>query len=166
MVKFLDATSLAPGAFNASFPGGSAETKVRRVLKGPSGARVDLNVRAAHPFHDPWSNARVETAGVRSIGGLGAALDVARKSRAQHYSRRPCGRYDEVLQAVRNNLVHLSGTALDTTLPPYDSLKNGGGFTLRDFLDNEGLVQDFVFAISRFVTDQYVELRSSGVLYT
>ena len=70
---------------------------------------------------------------------------------------------DEVLQAIRNNLVHLSGDALSTPLPRYDFLKPG--FALRDFLEDERLVHDFVTAIPRFVTSQYVRLRRAGSLY-
>lgn len=53
----------------------------------------------------------------------------------------------------------LPGAALDTPLPGYDVLESGS--VLLDDL----LVQDFVAAISRFVTVQYVEFRRSGTLH-
>ncbi|WP_163003071.1 hypothetical protein, partial [Pseudomonas viridiflava] len=103
-------------------------------------------------------------AGVPTVGGLGVALEIARNQLACVTAEDLALDFDEVLQAVRNNLVHLSGAALDTPLPRFDVLQSG--FALRDFLLNDLLVQDFVAAISRFVTTQYVKLRHSGTLYT
>ncbi|MCA6216701.1 hypothetical protein KGA65_09145 [Ideonella sp. B7] len=164
IVKFDDAMPLAVGDFGTSFAGAPVEIKVKRVPKNANGTRIDLNIVAPSPLHDHWTSPTVETPGVPTVGGLGAALDIARNRLACVTAEDLALDFDEVLQAVRNNLVHLSGAALDTPLPHFDFLKRD--FALRDFLLNDLLVQDFVAAIARFITVQYVELRRSGTLYT
>lgn len=164
IVKFHDAMPLGVADFSSSFAGAPVEIKLKRVLKNMSGTRIDINIVAPNPLHEHWTSATVEKTGVPTIGGLGAALDIARNQVACVTAEDLALDFDEVLEAVRNNLVHLSGTALDTPLSRFDFLKSG--FALRDFLLDDRLVQDFVAAISRFVTGQYVELRRSGTLFT
>jgi len=164
IVKFHDTMPLDVADFGVSFAGAPVEIKLRRVPKNKAGTRIDLNIVAPNPFHEHWTSAMVETSGVPTVGGLGAALDIARNELACVTAEDLAIDLDEVLQAVRNNLVHLSGVALDTPLPRYNFMKSG--FALRDFLLDDLLVQDFVTAISRFVTVQYVKLRSAGTLYT
>ncbi|NWA28572.1 hypothetical protein HX866_27155 [Pseudomonas gingeri] len=164
IVQFHDAMPFGVSDFGSSFADASVEIKLKRVPKNRNGTRIDLNIVAPNPLHEHWTTSTVETPGVRTVGGLGAALDIARNEVVCVTAEDLALDFDEVLQAVRNNLVHLSGAALDTPLPRFDILKSG--FTLRDFLLEDLLVQDFVAAISRFVTVQYVKLRSSGTLYT
>lgn len=164
IVKFHDAMPLSVSDFDASFAGAPVEIKLKRVPKGVDGKRIDLNIVAPNPLHEHWTTSMVATPAVLTVGGLGAALDIARNKVACVTAEDLALDFDEVLQAVRNNLVHLSGTALDTPLPRFDVLKRG--FALRDFLLDDRLVQDFVAAISRFVTVQYGKLRRSGTLYT
>lgn len=164
IVKFRDVVPLEATDFSNSFGGSPVEIKLKRVPKNMSGTRIDINVVAPSPLHEHWTTATVDRHGVPTVGGLGAALDIARNELACVTAEHLALDFDEVLQAVRNNLVHLSGEALDTPLPRYDVLKSG--FVLQDFLLDDRLVQDFVAAISRFVTVQYVELRSSGKLYS
>jgi len=164
IVKFHDAMPLGVTDFVNSFAGTPVEIKLKRVPKNASGTRVDLNIVAPNPLYEHWTTSTVETPGALTVGGLGAALDIARNQVACVTAEDLALDFDEVLQAVRNNLVHLSGAALDAPLPRFDFLKSG--FALRDFLLDDLLVQDFVAAISRFVTVQYVELRRSGTLYT
>lgn len=164
IVKFHDAMPLDVADFGSSFAGAPVEIKLKRVPKNMSGTRIDLNIVAPNPLHEHWTTAMVEKPGVPTVGGLGAALDIARNQVACVTAEDLALDFDEVLEAVRNNLVHLSGAALDTPLSRFDVLKKG--FTLRDFLLEDLLIQDFVAAISRFVTGQYVELRRSGTLYT
>lgn len=68
---------------------------------------------------------------------------------------------DEVIQVVRNNLVHLSGQALTTPLTAIDP---SGGFTLEDFLSDPRKVYDLIIGVPRFINKQYVELRRAGHL--
>lgn len=164
IVKFHDVLPLGVSDFGSSFSGAPVEIKVKRVPKNVSGSRIDLNIVAPNPFHEHWTTATVETPGVPTVGGLGAALDIARNQLACITAEDLALDFDEVLQAVRNNLVHLSGAALDTPLPHFEFLRSG--FALRDFLLDDLLVHDFVAAISRFITVQYVALRRSGKLYT
>lgn len=164
ILKFHDSMPFGVSDFGSSFAGAPVEIKLKRVLKKAGGTRIDLNVVAPNPLHEHWTTSTVETPGVLTVGGLGAALDIARNQVFCVTSEDLAMDFDEVLKAVRNNLVHLSGAALDTTLPRFDFIKSG--FTLRDFLAEDLLVQDFVAAISRFVTVQYVKLRTAGTLYT
>ncbi|WJN58895.1 hypothetical protein [Pseudomonas sp. SO81] len=164
IVKFQGSMPLGVSDFITSFAGAPVQIKLKRVPKDRSGTRVDLNIVAPNPLCEHWTSATIATPGVRTVGGLGAALDIARNQVACVTAEDLALDFDEVLQAVRNNLVHLSGVALDTPLPRFDVIKSG--FSLRDFLMEDLLVQDFVAAISRFVTVQYVKLRSSGTLYS
>lgn len=164
IVRFHDPMSLGVNDFGTSFAGAPVEIQLRRVPKDAGGARIDLNVIAPTPLHEHWTTSAVQTSGVPTVSGLGAALNIARNVEACVTAEDLALDFDEVLQAVRNNLVHLSGEALNTPLPRFDIIKNG--FALRDFLLDDLLVQDFVAAISRFVTVQYVNLRRSGTLYT
>jgi len=164
ILKLHDAMPLSPADFGTSFAGAPAEIKLKRVPKNSSGTRIDINIVAPDPLLAHWTTTTVETPGVQTVSGLGAALDIARNQIACVTAEDLALDFDEVLQAIRNNLVHLSGAALDTPLPRFDMLKSG--FALKDFLLDDRLVQDFVAAISRFVTVQYVELRRAGTLYT
>lgn len=164
IVKFDGTMPLAVDDFATSFSGAPVEIKVKRVPKYANRTRIDINIVAPNPLHDHWTSPTVEMPGAPTVGGLGEALDIARNRLACVTAEDLALDLDEVLQAVRNNLVHLSGAALDTPLPRFDFLKRD--FALRDFLLDEHLVQDFVAAISRFVTGQYVELRRSGTRYT
>lgn len=164
ILKFDDAMPLDVTDFSSSFSNASVEIKLKRVPKRSNGSRIDLSIVAPNPLFEHWTTATVETPGVATVGGLGAALDIARNQVACVTAEDLALDFDEVLQAVRNNLVHLSGAALDTPLPRFNVLK--GNFALRDFLLDDRLVEDFVAAVSRFVTVQYVKLRSSGTLYT
>lgn len=163
IVKFPDAMPLGVADFGSSFAGAPVEIKLKRVPKNKSGTRIDLSIVAPNPLHEHWTTETVATQGSPTVGGLGTALDIARNKVACVTAADLALDFDEVLQAVRNNLVHLSGAALDTPLQRYDFLKSR--FTLRDFLLDDLLVQDFVAAMSRFVTAQYVELRRSGTLH-
>jgi len=164
IVKFHDTMPLGVTEFSDSFADGPVEIKLKRVLKNMSGTRIDLNIVAPNPLYQHWTTETVERPGEPTVGGLGAALDIARNELSCVTAEDLALDFDEVLQAVRNNLVHLSGAAPDTPLPHFNFIKTG--FTLRDFLATDLLVQDFVAAISRFVTAQYVKLRHSGTLYT
>ncbi|MDH0681700.1 hypothetical protein [Achromobacter animicus] len=164
IVKFHDEMPLGVNDFSSSFSGAPVEIKLKRALKNISGSRICLNLAVPDAFLDHWSTATVEKLGVSTVGGLGAALKIARNQVACVTAEDLALDFDEVLQAVRNNLVHLSGAALNTPLPRFDVIKSG--FVLRDFLLDDLLVQDFVAAISRFVSVQYVKLRSSGTLHT
>lgn len=164
IVKFHDPMPLAVNDFGSSFASVPVEIELRRVPKGGNSARIDLNVIAPNPLYDHWTPSTIATPGALTVGGLGAALDIARNRLSCITAADLAIDFDEVLQAIRNNLVHLSGEALSTPLPRFDFLKSG--FALRDFLAEDMLVQDFVAAISRFVTTQYVGLRRSGKYYT
>jgi hypothetical protein len=165
MIEFVDPMPRTVADFPTSFATAPVDIQVRRVLKDKTNKRIDLHILAPQPLHEHWSSSMISTPAASTISGLGAALDIARHHERCVTAEDLAEDFDEVLQAVRNNLIHLSGAALNTALPQYDSLEPSGNFTLRDFLKNEGLVHDFVVTIPRFITDQYVKLRHGGTLF-
>lgn len=165
MIEFTDQMPLTVADFQTSFATEPVHIQVRRVLKGKNNKRIDLQILAPQPLHEHWSSSKIFFPAANTVSGLGAALDIARHREQCVTAEDLAEDFDEVLQVVRNNLVHLSGAALSTALPQYDSLEPSGSFTLRDFLKNDGLVHDFVVTIPRFITDQYVKLRHGGTLF-
>jgi hypothetical protein len=166
VIEFVDAMPRAVSDFTTSFATEPVNIQVRRVLKDKSNKRIDLHILAPKPLHEHWSQDTIATPAARTVGGLGEALDIARHREQCVTAEDLAEDFDEVLQAVRNNLVHLSKSALNTALPQYDFLDSSGNFTLRDFLANEGLVHDFIVTVPRFITEQYVKLRQGGTLYS
>ncbi|MGF6732784.1 hypothetical protein OKW50_004929 [Paraburkholderia youngii] len=164
LVAFSDTMPRTVADFSTSFPAAPVPIQVRRVIKDRTGTRIDLQIKTPQPLHEHWSTSGVATPAVRTVGGLGAALDIARNQEACVSPEDLPQDFDKVLQAVRNNLVHLSGAALNTPLSQFDRLKASGHFTLGDFVENEKLVHDFIVTIPRFVTAQYVKLRQQGTL--
>ena len=100
----------------------------------------------------------------RRVRGLGAALDIARTQERIIAEEDLTPDFDGVIQAVRNNLVHLSSDALNTHLPDYDNLTPGRQYLLRDFLRSPEMVFDLVNNVPQFVNEQYFRLRQTGHL--
>lgn len=164
LLEFSDVMLRTVADFSTSFPAAPVPIKIRRVIKDKANTRIDLQIKAPQPLHEHWSTSKVAAQAVKTVGGLGAALEIARNREGCVTPEDLAEDFDKVLQAVRNNLVHLSGEALNTPLSQFDRLKASGDFTLRDFVTNENLVHDFIVTIPRFVTDQYVKLRQQGTL--
>lgn len=98
----------------------------------------------------------------KRISGLGEALRVSRTVENIVTSRVLPVDFDDVIKAVRNNLIHLSGTALNENLTIYAARSSSGSFTLKDFLSDPEMVFDFVINVPRFISEQYVDLRKAG----
>lgn len=134
------------------------EISIRREINQAKN-RVDLLIKAPPCLIDHWSSNRIIQRGqLKSIGGLGEALRVARE--VEHIitpSDLPID-VDEVLKAVRNNLIHLSNDSMELVLPQYASMSTIGAFTLENFINTPNLVFDLIADIPRFVNDQYVKL--------
>lgn len=104
-----------------------------RVIKYKANTRIDLQIKAPQPLHEHGSTSKVAAQAVKTVGGLGAALEIARNREGCVTPEDLAEDFDKVLQAVRNNLVHLSGEALNTPLSQFDRLKArdfAGFFTL------------------------------------
>ena len=101
----------------------------------------------------------VQPANPMSLGGLGEALDVARnKEKIISPSDLPPD-MDEILKAVRNNLIHLSNESLETDLTKISTLSVA---TVREFVANEELVFDLISDVPEFINNQYVKLWKAG----
>ncbi|MBK9209296.1 MAG: hypothetical protein IPL71_13730 [Anaerolineales bacterium] len=97
-----------------------------------------------------------------SVDGLGEALRIARSVEGVVTPLDLPIDVDDVVKAVRNNLIHLSSDSMDVELPKFASLNPNGKFTVKDFIDKPNLVFDFVIDIPRFVNEQYVKLWKAG----
>ncbi len=121
--------------------------------------RVDLLVRDPRDLIDHWSTNAIVQPAIRRVNGLGEALNIARNIERFINPRVLLEDFDEVIKVIRNNLVHLSGAALNTHLPMFDYRSPTNIFTLQNFLEDDELVYDFVTNVPRFISGQYNELR-------
>ena len=113
---------------------------------------------------DHWSSNSVEKVAVtKNIGGLGEALRIARQVENVIDPADLPTDMDDVLKAIRNNLIHFSSNSMNTELPRFASRSPIGRFTLKDFVKDTELVFDLVTEIPRFVNEQYVKLWRAGV---
>ena len=143
--------------------GGTLPIEIR-IRRDGNPAREDLLIRAPQFLIDYWSGNRiVQPAQMNSVDGLGEALRIARTlERVITPLDLPID-VDDVVKAVRNNLIHLSSDSTDVVLPRFAALSPNGRFTVRDFVDKPNLVFDFVIDIPRFVNEQYVRLWKAGI---
>lgn len=97
----------------------------------------------------------------KKIWGLSQALSIARDEERLITAADLPPDLDDVLKAIRNNLLHLSAESFNAKLPRYNSISTIGSYTLADFIRDKELVSTFVIDIPRFVNDQYVKLWKS-----
>lgn len=132
-----------------------------------SRGRIDLVVKCPPFLIDHLSSNRiVQPATTNNIGGLSEALQIARE--IEHmidHVDLPLD-VDEVLKAIRNNLIHFSSDSLDIELVRYATYSPAGRFTLGDFLKNSQMIFDLITEIPQFVNDQYVKLWRNGIHVT
>lgn len=160
-LTFPDPMPKLPADLNVS-AGGTLPIEIR-VRRDGNPAREDLLIRAPQFLIDHWSGNRViQPAQTNSVDGLGEALRIARNvERVITPLDLPID-VDDVVKAVRNNLIHLSSDSMDVELPRFAALSPNGSFTVKEFIDKPNLVFDFVIDIPRFVNDQYVKLWKAG----
>jgi hypothetical protein len=139
------------------------EIRIRRVAKKDN--KFDLLIKDPPAYLlDHFScNRIVESGQPKSIGGLGEALGIARNVERIITPLDLPTDVDEVLKAVRNNLIHLSSESMHTELPQYAYMSSSGQFTIADFVAKQELVFDLVTDIPRFVNEQYVKLWKAGI---
>jgi len=149
----------SPSDFQASAQANTPlPVQIRRKVRANG---FDLLVRS-DSLVDHWSPNTVNQPAQQTISGLGAALDIARNREQIITEEDLTLDFDSVIKAVRNNLIHLSGDALNTHLPDYDNLTPGRNYTLRDFLNSPEMVFDLVTNVPQFVNEQYYKLRQQG----
>ena len=124
---------MSPADFSSTFGSSGIEVEIRRNLSPKK--RIDLLIKAPEDFIDYWSTATiVQAKASKRVNGLGEALNIARNKEGFLSSKVLPEDFDEVIKAIRNNLVHLSGQALDTHLSMFDERSPSNRFTLQDFL--------------------------------
>jgi hypothetical protein len=158
-ITFRDPNLKPPTEFHTSSGGqASVQISLRRYLNARNDGRVDLYVLAPPCLIDHWSPSDVEQpANLKSIGGLGQALRIARDvEKFLQPSKLPL-ELDDVLLSVRNNLIHLSEDTLDARLNLAG--EDNRPMTLRQFLDDPWTMSSFVSTVVRFVNESYVELK-------
>lgn len=96
------------------------EIQIRRD-KNP--AREDLLIKAPQFLIDHLAGNRIiQPAQTKSIGGLGEALSIARDIEGVITPSDLPIDVDDVIKAVRNNLIHLSSDLMDVELPKVCSI--------------------------------------------
>jgi hypothetical protein len=162
-LTFLDPMPRGPNDLSVSAGGVlPVDIKIRREINSAK-KRIDLLIKAPLFLIDHLSgNQVVQPAQTNSINGLGEALKIARDIEKVITPLDLPPDVDEVLLAVRNNLIHLSNDSLDVGLPKFAVLSPTGRFTVKNFISKPNLVFDLVTDIPRFVNDQYVKLWKAG----
>ncbi|MBD1930275.1 MULTISPECIES: hypothetical protein [Cyanophyceae] len=139
------------------------DIEIRRS-ENSSKKRVDLVVKCPSFLVEHWSpNNVVQPAVTNNIGGLGEALRIARDVEGIIDPVDLPLDVDEVLKALRNNLIHFSSNSMEAELKRYSAYSSDGRFTLKDFVNNTQMVFDLVTEIPRFVNEQYIKLFQSGI---
>lgn len=139
--------------------GGATEVgiSIRRLIKPlSSGDRTDIYMLVPESVVDHLSVNIPSSPAQRSVSGLGAALRVIRYSEDLVSLVELPLDFEEVLTVVRNNLIHLSGEAMEKPLTMMDP---SGDYKLKDFLDDDEAVFDFITSIPDFINGQYMKLK-------
>ena len=134
---------------NTSTSPSHLNVKIKRIKKYGDNY---LEIRNVDDLIDFWSSNNIIQAGQIQIGGLGKAIDISRNTANILSVNDLPPDLDKVIQAVRNNLIHLSGSAMDEVV-----MKNHENIdiTLGDFLENKNRVFDAVCTIGGTINTLY-----------
>ncbi|MCU5303201.1 hypothetical protein OCE40_15040 [Bacillus toyonensis] len=160
-LTFQESLPKSPADFQSLLSTSSpVEVQIRRTVKKRIGRddRIDFNIISPLPdLLDYWSKDTKESeADENNVGGLGEALNIARTREGFLTPAILPLDVDEVIQKVRNNLIHLSGDSLQAELPSL-------GITLKEFLNDERKVYSLMTRVPRFINGQYIDLKQQGV---
>lgn len=133
----------------------SLPVRIKRIVRG---ANTIMEIRNANSLADFWSLNNVVTPGVMSISGLGAAIDISRNHANILTDIDLPSDLDDVIQAVRNNLIHLSNAALQQNVTT-----SSGVSTLENFIRDKNKVSDTIFTIGETINSIYTKL-TNGTL--
>jgi hypothetical protein len=92
----------------------------------------------------------IEANGVKSVSGLGAALKIAREDEDIIKNHMFPLDLDSPVKAVRNNLIHLSGEAMNEDVHE--------GKSLKEFIKSTDLVFDTISSITVVIEDLYLRI--------
>lgn len=156
-ISFPNPMPKALADFQAATGGNEIDVEIRRIIKQKSDGtqRVDLVLINPPQLIDHWSTDQIQQVAQKSIGGLGAALDIARNKEGILSASDLPTDFDKVIQIVRNNLIHLSGDILTTPLPDFPHPHD----TLLGFLQDAGMIADLIGLVTQFVNQQYLKLK-------
>tara|TARA_R110002049_G_scaffold13868_1_gene59803 strand:- start:3609 stop:4742 length:1134 start_codon:yes stop_codon:yes gene_type:complete len=117
-----------------------------------------LEIRDVDYLKDFWSSDVVNQHGQVNISGLGAALRVARDVNAANILDATvlATDIDDVIQQVRNNLIHLSGDAITNTIAAV-------GMSLEDFASDQARVFDTISSISDAIDKLYSKIADGTI---
>lgn len=130
------------------------EVRIKRLRKND---RNILEIRNVDEILDFWSSDTVAQAGQIQIGGLGAAIRISRNEAEILTPTDLPPDLDRVIQAVRNNLIHLSGSAMEQEVTL--NYRNES-VSLGDFLNNKNRVFDAVCTIGETIDTLYKRIAS------
>lgn len=134
------------------------EAKIKRVIKR---GKVYLEIRDTADIFDFWSSDTVTEVGTAQISGLGTAISIGRGPANIINSIDLPADTDKVIQIVRNNLIHLSGAALQTVVVPAEPGKPA--ITLEEYIKDDYKVFDLLCSIGQTINSLYVDI-AKGVL--
>ena len=134
------------------------EAKIKRVLKK---GKVYLEIRDTVDILDFWSSNVVTETGTAQISGLGTAISIGRGPANIINAIVLPADTDKVIQIVRNNLIHLSGAALQTVVIPAEGATPA--ITLGDYIKDDYKVFDLLCSIGQTINLLYVDI-ANGTL--
>lgn len=150
LVNFNGDTESSAVSYVAADGVATSETvRVKRVLRA---GRWFLEIRDVDNLKEYWSSNHVTQAGSVNIGGLGKALKVARYDEGILDGATLPSDTDEIIQKVRNNLIHLSGDALTA------AISDTNNETLETFVSSQIKVYDVISSICNTIEGLYTKI--------
>ncbi|MBL3547329.1 hypothetical protein [Chryseobacterium sp. KMC2] len=135
-----------------SNPGDPTYKRVRiKRVKQPDGNFI-LEIKNIGDLFDYWSSDQITTTGTAQVSGLGAAINIGRNLLGIITPIDIPEDLDRPIQAVRNNLIHLSGNSMSEVVQQ-DTV--GNDITLKEFLIDRNRVFDAVCTIGNSINMLY-----------
>ncbi|KAA0126307.1 hypothetical protein FY557_17905 [Chryseobacterium sp. SN22] len=143
-----------------SAPGDPTYKRVRiKRVKQPDGNFI-LEIKNIGDLFDYWSSDQITTTGTAQVSGLGAAINIGRNLLGIITPIDIPEDLDRPIQAVRNNLIHLSGNSM-SEIVQQDTV--GNDITLKEFLIDRNRVFDAICTIGNAINILYNRI-ASGTL--
>ncbi|CAM3131901.1 hypothetical protein [Flavobacterium frigoris] len=153
-VQFPNAMPQAHSLYLSNAGDPSHETfRVKRIIKGQDSF---LEIRNVNSLLDFWSLNNVVTPAQMNISGLGAAIRIARNHANFLTDLDLPSDTDNVIQTVRNNLIHLSTNALLEQVTT-----SSGTISLGEYLKDKNKVSDAIISISEAINSIYNRLSNN-----
>lgn len=128
---------------------GHIEVNIKRAINNKGKWYLKIT-SGADDLKDFITKDSLESEGVKSVSGLGAALKIARQDEDIIKNHMFPLDLDAPVSAVRNNLIHLSGEAMNEQVHE--------GKSLKEFIASSDLVFDTISSISSVIEDLYLRI--------